>query len=117
MIDNAKPKTQNTALRGTGLVVFSSKYGSTAEYASLIAEKLNTRALRASEAPSVMVSGADFVVLGSPIYAYSVLPEMEVFLEGNRGALQENHLPPLWCAATPCGTPKRGRGGSGTSQS
>jgi len=63
------------------MVIYASKYGSTREYASLIAQKLGTEVLKASEATSETVSGADFIVLGSPIYAYSVLPEMEVFLE------------------------------------
>jgi menaquinone-dependent protoporphyrinogen IX oxidase len=65
----------------SGIVIFATKYGSTAEYATKIAQKLDTEALRASEATSDMVSGADFVVLGSPIYTFSVLPEMAEFLE------------------------------------
>ena len=84
MTINSIPETRNPK-PGTrakrGLVVFASKYGSTAEYATLIAQKLHTEALRGSEAPSEAVSRADYVVLGSPIYAYSVLPEMEEFLE------------------------------------
>ena len=89
---NPKLKTQNPKPRGTGLVVFASKYGSTAEYASLIAGKLDTRALRASEAPPEAVLRADFIVLGSPIYSYSVLPDMEVFLEKNKEVLAEKPL-------------------------
>jgi menaquinone-dependent protoporphyrinogen IX oxidase len=92
MTENSKLKTQNSKPRGTGLVIFASKYGSTAEYASHIAQKLGTQALRASEATSEAVSGADFIVLGSPIYAYSVLTEMETFLEGNREILVDKPL-------------------------
>ena len=75
-----------------GIIVFASKYGSTAEYAVKMAEKLGTEALRASEVPSEAVSGADFIVLGSPIYSYSVLPDMEVFLEKNKEVLAEKPL-------------------------
>jgi len=90
MTTNSKPETRNAKLETRakrGLVVFSSKYGSTAEYATLIAQKLGTEALRASEAPSEAVYWADFIVLGSPIYSYSVLPEMEEFLEKERQTL------------------------------
>jgi len=76
----------------SGLVVFASKYGSTAEYAHLIAQKLGTGALRASEATYEAVSGADYIVLGSPIYSYSVLPEMEEFLEKNQEVLAGKSL-------------------------
>jgi menaquinone-dependent protoporphyrinogen IX oxidase len=75
-----------------GIIVFESKYGSTAEYAHLIAQKLGTEALRASEATSEAVFGADFIVLGSPIYSYSVLPEMEEFLEKNQKILAGKFL-------------------------
>jgi len=75
-----------------GIVIFSSKYGSTREYATLIAQKLGTEVLRASEVTSEAVTGADFIVLGSPIYAYSVLPEMEVFLEKSKEFLAEKPL-------------------------
>ena len=90
MTTNSMPETRNPK-PGTrakrGLVVFASKYGSTAEYAHLMAEKLHTEALRASEANSEAVYGADYIVLGSPIYSYSVLPEMEEFLEKQRETL------------------------------
>ena len=69
------------------MVIYASKYGSTAEYAVIMAEKLGTAAHRASEAYSEAVSGADYIVLGSPIYSYSVLPEMEEFLEKNQKIL------------------------------
>jgi menaquinone-dependent protoporphyrinogen IX oxidase len=74
------------------MIIYATKYGSTREYATLMAQKLHTEALRASEVPSEAVSGADFIVLGSPIYAYSVLPEMEVFLEKNKEVLAEKPL-------------------------
>ena len=95
-----------------GIIIFSSKYGSTREYASLIAQKLDTQALRASEAPSEEVSGADFVVLGSPIYAYSVLLEMEEFLRKNRELLGEKPLAAFVVCGDTMWNPKAGEGGS-----
>ena len=87
MKNNSIPETRNPkpgARAKRGLIVFASKYGSTREYATLMAQKLNTGALRASEATSEVVSGADYIVMGSPVYSYSVLPEMEEFLEKNQ---------------------------------
>ena len=95
-----------------GIVVFASKYGSTREYASLIAQKLGTEVLRASEAPSKVVSGADFIVLGSPIYAYSVLPEMEGFLEKNQEILAGKPLAAFVVCGDTMWNPKAGEGGN-----
>lgn len=96
----------------SGLVVYASKYGSTAEYASLIAEKLNTETLRASGAPFEAVSRADFIVLGSPIYAYSVLPEMEAFLETNLEILEGKPLAAFVVCGDTMWNPQVGEGGS-----
>ncbi len=95
----------------TGIIVYASKYGSTAEYALLMAQKLHTEALRASETPPGALSGAHFIVLGSPIYAYSVLPEMERFLEGNRELLSEKPLAAFVVCGDTLWNPKAGEGG------
>ena len=95
-----------------GIIIFASKYGSTAEYASLMAQKLGTEALRASEATSETVSGADFIVLGSPIYSYSVLPDMEVFLEKNKEVLSEKPLAAFVVCGDSMWNPKAGEGGN-----
>ena len=93
-----------------GIIVFASKYGSTAEYAFLMAQKLGTEALRASDASSEAISMADFIVLGSPIYAYSVLPEMEVFLEKNKKLLAEKPLAAFVVCGDSRWNPKSGEG-------
>ncbi|MCJ7498842.1 flavodoxin domain-containing protein [bacterium] len=95
-----------------GIIVFASKYGSTAEYASLMAQKLHTEALRASEVPSGAVFGADFIVLGSPIYSYSILPDMEVFLERNKKLLAEKPLAVFVVCGDSMWNPKVGEGGN-----
>ena len=94
------------------MVIYATKYGSTREYASLIAQKLGTEALRASETPSGAVSGADFIVLGSPIYAYSVLPEMEEFLERNREVLSTKSLAAFVVCGDTMWNPKVEEGGN-----
>ena len=109
---NPKSKTQNSKLRGTGIIVYTSKYGSTAEYAHLIAQKLDTQALRASEAHPGALLGADCVVLGSPIYAYSVLPEMESFLEENREFLAEKPIAAFVVCGDTLWNPKSEEGGN-----
>ena len=105
-------RTQNSELRGTGIIVFATKYGSTAEYATLLAQKLGTEALRASEAYPEAVSGAHFIVLGSPIYAYSVLPEMEEFLEKHQELLTEKPLAAFVVCGDTLWNPKAGEGGN-----
>ena len=95
-----------------GIVIFASKYGSTAEYACLIARKLHTEALRASQAPSEAVFRADFIVLGSPIYAYSVLPEMELFLEREYRTLGRKPLAAFVVCGDTMWNPKAGEGGN-----
>jgi menaquinone-dependent protoporphyrinogen oxidase len=94
------------------IIVYASKYGSTAEYASLIARKLGTEAVRASEACPEMVSEADCLVLGSPIYAYSVLPEMEVFLHENKEDLAGKPLAAFVVCGDTIWNPKAGEGGN-----
>jgi len=94
------------------MVIYATKYGSTLEYASLIAQKLHTQALRASEAPFEVVSGADFIVLGSPIYAYSVLPEMEKFLEKNRDILVGKPIAAFVVCGDTMWNPVAGEGGN-----
>jgi len=95
-----------------GIVVYATKYRSTHEYASLIAKKLHTQALRASQAPSEAIFGADFIVLGSPIYAYSVLPEMEKFLEENREVLARKPLAAFVVCGDTMWNPQAGEGGN-----
>ena len=93
------------------MVVYASKYGSTREYASLIAQKLGTQALRASEASSGAVSGAGFLVLGSPIYAHSVLPEMEEFLADDREVITGKPIAAFVVCGDTLWNPKAGEGG------
>ncbi|UCF88907.1 MAG: hypothetical protein JSV70_01235 [bacterium] len=95
-----------------GIIVYASKYGSTREYALLIAQKLGVEALRASEVPSEKVRRPHYVVLGSPIYAYSVLPEMEAFLESNREILEGKPLAAFVVCGDTMWNPKAGEGGS-----
>jgi len=71
----------------TGLIIYASKYGSTGEYAALIAEKLSAKCIEADEVTSEDIDNADYLVLGSPVYAYSVLPEMEDFLDKHQEIL------------------------------
>ena len=92
----------------TGIVIYATKYGSTGEYASLVAEKLGIGAVRASEAVPETILRADFLVLGSPIYAYSVLPEMEAFLEPNQEFLSGKPLAAFVVCGDTLWNPKAG---------
>jgi menaquinone-dependent protoporphyrinogen IX oxidase len=94
-----------------GLIIYASKYGSTAEYALLMAQKLNTQALRAPAVPSEAVSEVDFIVLGSPIYGYSVLPEMQRFLLDNKEILVEKPIAAFVVCGDTLWNPRSGEGG------
>jgi len=96
----------------TGIVIYATKYGSTEEYALLVAKKLGIEALRASGAASDAVLGADYIVLGSPIYAYSVLPEMEYFLEEQKGSLTGKPMAAFVVCGDTLWNPKAGEGGN-----
>lgn len=104
-----KPGTQHVTTKG--LVIYATKYGSTGEYALLLAEKLGIEAVRASEAITETILGADFLVLGSPIYAYSVLPEMEAFLEKYQQRLRQIPLFAFVVCGDTLWNPKSGEGG------
>lgn len=95
----------------TGIVIYASKYGSTKEYALLMAEKLGIEALRASEATSEVILRADYLVLGSPIYAYSVLPQMESFLEEYHQQIKDKPLFAFVVCGDTLWNPKSGEGG------
>jgi menaquinone-dependent protoporphyrinogen IX oxidase len=104
-----KPEAQIEAMNG--ILIYATKYGSTQEYALLLVEKLGIEAVRASEAMPETILGADFLVLGSPIYAYSVLPEMEAFLEKHHQLLRGNTLFAFVVCGDTLWNPKSGEGG------
>ena len=95
-----------------GLVVYASKYGSTAEYASLMARKLHTEALNARKVSSGALSEADLVILGSPVYAHSILPEMARFLVQEREILAGKSLAAFVVCGDSMWNPAAGEGGN-----
>jgi menaquinone-dependent protoporphyrinogen oxidase len=95
-----------------GLIVYASKYGSTREYALLLAQKLHTEALRASQVHLGALTRADFIILGSPIYAYSVLPEMESFVAKYGKILSVKPVAAFVVCGDTMWNPKSGEGGS-----
>lgn len=67
-----------------GDLIYASRYGSTQEYARRIAGALDFSIVRAQDLGSEHFQGRSEskpVILGSPIYGHSVLPEMVGFLE------------------------------------
>jgi menaquinone-dependent protoporphyrinogen IX oxidase len=76
-----------------------------------MAEKLGIAALRASETASEVILRTDYLVLGSPIYAFSVLPEMESFLEGYHQQIKEKPLFAFVVCGDTLWNPKSGEGG------
>ncbi len=67
-----------------GNLIYASRYGSTQEYARRIAGALDFSIVRAQDLGSEHFQGRSEskpVILGSPIYGHSVLPEMVGFLE------------------------------------
>lgn len=78
------------------LVVYASKYGSTAEIAEKIGQALREAGLQADVAPAEKaadVASYDAVVLGSAVYAGSWRKEAVEFLETNEKKMAER---PTW---------------------
>lgn len=65
----------------TGLIIFASKYGSTREYAWALSHELAAPAMSVGEVSPTELASSDYLVIGSPIYGYSVLPAMAAFLK------------------------------------
>lgn len=79
------------------LVVFGSKYGSTAEVARAIAEGLGAEV--ADVADELDVAAYDMVVIGSPIYAGDYLGSVARFIRDNKSLLQERKVAAFITAA------------------
>ena len=67
------------------LVVYSSKYGSTAEVARAVAEGLGAEVADAAESPDL--APFDVLVFGSPIYAGDYLESMMTLIRANKDVL------------------------------
>lgn len=76
-----------------------------------MAEKLGIRPLRASEAASEALKGARYLVLGSPIYGYSVLPEMEDLLSQCGEIIKDIPTAAFVVCGDTLWNPKAGEGG------
>ncbi len=68
------------------LVVFGSKYGSTAEVAQAIADGLGADSADAASQPDV--GSYDVIVIGSPIYAGDYLNSVVRFIRKNKNSLE-----------------------------
>ncbi len=95
----------------SAIVVYASKYGSTAEYAMSIAQVLDARAMRADEVVEKDMENICLAVLGSPIYGHGVLPEMTRFLNGFRGFLEGRTLAAFVVCGDTLWNPRVGEGG------
>lgn len=79
------------------LVVFGSKYGSTAEVARAIADGLGAEVVDVAGKPDV--AEYDVIVIGSPIYAGDYLPSVARFIRDNKSSLQERKIAAFITAA------------------
>jgi menaquinone-dependent protoporphyrinogen IX oxidase len=97
----------------SGLVLYASKYGSTRACAETIAVALGVAALdvAAAEKAERALSGAVWVVLGSPIYGPAVLPGMQRFCERTRDALAARELAAFVVCGDTVWLPRAGEGG------
>jgi menaquinone-dependent protoporphyrinogen oxidase len=77
------------------LIVVATRYGSTAEGAGWIAERLRLSGAEADVVPAGEAPppvGCDCVLLGSGIYAHRVLPEMAGYIDRNFDALSAGRV-------------------------
>ncbi|MCL4204296.1 MAG: hypothetical protein KJ000_17575 [Pirellulaceae bacterium] len=79
------------------LVVYGSKYGSTHEVASAVAEGLGADLAEVGSNPEVQAY--DLVVIGSPIYAGDYLDSVSRFVRENKSSLQQRKVAAFITAA------------------
>ena len=79
------------------LVVYGSKYGSTAEVARAIAEGLGAEVSDAVSQPDV--TEYDVIVVGSPIYAGDYLPSVIRFIRDNKSSFEGRRIAAFITAA------------------
>jgi menaquinone-dependent protoporphyrinogen oxidase len=96
----------------SALVLFASRYGSTAEVARLIASALGVRCLPVGEVSPEDLAAATTVVIGSPIYGRGLLPEMEEFLRQSGVALRGKRLAAFVVCLDTAEVPGSGEGGA-----
>ena len=92
------------------MIVYATKYGSTAEYAEALARHLGVAAVRADEAMG-LTGEEPYYVLGSPIYAFSVLPAMERFVEEQKHRLASRPIAAFVVCGDTLWNPRKGEGG------
>jgi len=92
------------------MLIYSTKYGSTAEYAGALARELGIRAFRTNE-PFEITGNEPYYILGSPIYAFSVLPAMEDFIEEQKEMLLARPLAVFVVCGDTMWNPRKGEGG------
>ena len=94
-------------------MLYASKYGSTRAYAETIAAALGVAALdvASAELAEQALAGADWAVLGSPIYGPTILPAMERFCERERAALATRELAAYVVCGDTVWMPRAGEGG------
>ena len=82
-------------MTGKVLVAYATRYGSTAEVAEAVAERLGEQGLAVDVKPVKAVrscDGYDAVVFGAPFYLGSMLKEGRKFLEKQRAALEDRPI-------------------------
>ena len=82
-------------MEGKMLVAYATRYGSTAEVAEAVGERLGEQGLAVDVKPVKDVrscDGYDAVVFGTPIYLGAMLKEGRAFLERERAALESRPI-------------------------
>lgn len=85
------------------LVVYGSKYGSTAEVAAAVADGIGADLANAASQPDIRPY--DVVVIGSPIYAGNYMQVVRDFLRSNRPLLSKRKVAAFITAAATWETP------------
>lgn len=94
-----------------GIVLYASKYGSTREYAGLIAGALASPALDVAAATPASLAGARWAVLGGPIYGPAVLPALDRFCAAAAASLAGIPLAAFVVCGDTVWVPRAGEGG------
>lgn len=85
----------------TTLILYSSKYGATAQCARLLAQEMEGAAVHDLAAGAPSLGGADTVLVGGPIYAGMLCKVTKEFCKNEQEVLLTKKLGLFLCCTTP----------------
>jgi len=78
----------------TGVIIYSTKYGSTTKIVQLLASNIShkTDIIKLDKNAGIDLSKYDFVIIGSPVYKFRILKDIAKFCKDNNNLLLSKKL-------------------------